>query len=127
MKEHLYAVGQIFYATAICDGEMRPVEEDKLIESYNSYWQDLTSTINRGEDSIPMADEILEDIMLQRLDPLNYFENFKEHYQKHPQEFIPERKNLIMKSINDIASSYAKQNKSEIILVAKTRLLLSPV
>ena len=125
--DHLHAVGQILYATAICDGKMRPVEENKLRESFYTYSQVFTTTIESEGDVRPNTEIILEEIKLQKLSPLKYFENFQNHYHKHKEEFIPELKELILKSINSIASSYAKQNKSEIILAAKARLLLSPV
>ena len=127
MNKHLQAVGQILYATAICDGEMHPAEEDHLIASLNTYIQSFSSTTNKDEALVTNADNFLEEIKSQKLNPSEYFENFKNYYQGNPEEFVTERKNLILKSINSIASSYAKQNKSEIILVAKTRLLLSPL
>ena len=125
--DHLHAVGQILYATAICDGKLRPVEENKLRDSFITYSRAFNTKREGEADSTPKTEFILEEVKLQKLSPLEYFENFKNHYHNHPEEFLPELKELILKSINSIASSYAKQNKSEVIIVAKTRLLLSPV
>lgn len=126
MNKHLYAVGQILYATAICDRRMHPTEAIILKEALEEYARVYNADKEYKVGESDSSDAIIGDIMSKKQESMDYFENFKKYYEGFKGEFSPELKSLIMRSVNSIASSYSRQNKSEIILVAKTRLLLKP-
>ena len=125
MEKHLQCVGQVFYGIAICDGNLHPVEKALLVEALGEYRLAILAKTENQHEDLPSALSILKDISSKGSSAWECFENFKNYFTTHTNEFNTELKKLIMSLASKIASSYAKQNKSEIVLLARTRLLLT--
>lgn len=125
MNKHLNAVGQIMYAVGICDGNLHLEEKGQIIKALAEYRNEIISNTHIGQDELSSAECIVQEISTNGLDAWSYFDNFKNYFNSHSSEFSSELKDLILNSAKKIAFSYARQNKSEIVLLARTRLLLT--
>lgn len=128
INDHLFQVGRLFYAIVISDSRIEPLEMQEFKEALKAYHK-ILQTIYGREDMMDVhsVDQIIEMVTKEALDSREYFAKFKHYYLLHTDEFSNEQKDLIMLKVNRIGSSFAKQNKSELVLIAKTRLLLYPI
>ena len=126
IDEHLIQVGRLFYAVAICDGNLHDQELVSLRDTLIDYRDNLVSGNALEETSaFNTADKLLAELSEESMDSWAYFTGFKNYYELHKEEFSRELKDLILSGIHKIATSYAKKNKSEIVLLAKTSLLFN--
>ncbi len=126
MEEHLKKVGQLFYAIAICDGNLHEQELITMQETLTEYKEALlTASSSKESSKICTAEEIITKAREETKDSWAHFTEFKKYYEAHRDEFGKKLKNHILTGINKLAASYSKQNKSEIVLLAKTRLLFN--
>ncbi len=126
IEEHLNHVGRLFYALAICDGNLHEQELITLQETLMEYKETVvTRSLSAQSSNNYTADKILTSAREESKDSWAHFTEFKKYYEAHRNEFSRELKDQILASLNRIASSYSKQNKSEIVLLAKTRLLFN--
>jgi len=107
-REQFYQnLGKLFYAVAMADKNVRPGEIKKLQDDVRTYWLNLDD----------QQDEFGTDAA--------YFEEFTDFYKEHPEIFTPGTKSLILRTCNDIASSFAGKNKSELIILARLQNLFN--
>ena len=126
IEEHLNHVGRLFYAIAICDGNLHEQELITLQEALTEYKETVVARSSFAQSSKNYAAEkVITSAREESKDSWANFTEFKKYYEVHRNEFSRELKDHILTSINRIASSYSKQNKSEIVLLAKTRLLFN--
>ncbi len=127
-EEHLLQVTKLFYSVAIGDGNLHDSEAEALTQAIIAY-EDLVFSKYSTEKSvkIPRYKELLARAGQEVDNSLDAFTGFKNFYTLHQQEFSREQKDLILRWSNKIASAYAKQNKSELVILVKTSLLFNPI
>ncbi|MGI9545718.1 MAG: hypothetical protein ACR2MM_00665 [Flavobacteriaceae bacterium] len=124
INDHFCQVGRLFYAIAICDGKLHPSEMLNLKDGLNAYNQYLRNTYHTTIYTASFyIEDVLSTIVDEGLDSWAYFGKFKDYFEQHRDEFTDEQKDLILSKVKEIGSSYAKQNKSELVLIARTNLL----
>ena len=128
LDEHLLQVSKLFYAIAIGDGNLHDSESNALEQAVKDYEELVISKYSTENSNKATAyNKLLTRASKEVVDGLTFFESFKNFYATHQEEFSREQKDLILSGTSKIASAYAKQNKSELVLLAKTSLLFNPL
>lgn len=118
-------LGELFYAIAAADKVVKKEEYDALRTMVRKYWKDMDSYEDSFHTDAAFQIEIVFDWYdYEHLDADECFEDFKFYKKDHESLFTPQRKELIWKTAEAIAHSFASKNKSELIMLAKLKMLL---
>jgi len=118
-------LGELFYAIAAADKVVRKTEYDVLRNMVVSQWKDLDDYEDAFHTDAAYQIEIVFDWFdHEHLLAEDCFNNFKEYKKEHEALFIPKRKKLIWKTAEAIAGAFSEKNKSELIMLAKLKMLL---
>lgn len=110
----------LFFSIAASDKHIVNKEKRKIIELVDRYW-----LIKKGDlDSKTLIYSELKSLIASGFNNDKAFENFQLYYKKHQDLFSYDLRKKIMDSAYEIASAYAKRNKSELLLLSKLHLLL---
>ena len=121
-------LGKLFYAVAIADRTIHLKELEKLKEMVRKHWLDVDDIEDEyGEDAAFQIEVVFDWLLEYEKDGHNCFNEFKVFFKEHPSHFTPEIKDIIMATANAIARSFAGTNKSELVILAKLKLLLDQV
>ncbi|UQD55704.1 hypothetical protein [Flavobacterium sp. K5-23] len=119
-------LGKLFYGIASVDKNVREEEIIKLKEIIKSEWLPLENTHDIfGSDSAYQIEIVFDWLvendceMDQVLIDLDIFKKI------HSSLFTPSVNELILKTANAIAKSFARKNKSEHVLISRISELLS--
>lgn len=124
-NEFYQSLGKLFYAVAMADKNVRPIEIERLKEDVQKYWLSVDAIEDEfGTDAGYQIEIVFDWLQQEEKDSNTYYQEFVDFYHEHPSKFSETIKKLIFKTADDIASSFANKNKSELILLAKLRLLL---
>jgi len=119
-------LGKLFYAMAIADGSVHAKEWDKVKEMVKEDWLYVDDFTDRyGTDAANQIEIVFDGLMEYNKSSEACFDEFKEFYTAHPHAFSDEIKALTGKTANAIASAFSGRNKSELVLLAKLRLLMN--
>ncbi|KXO01211.1 hypothetical protein LS48_01725 [Aequorivita aquimaris] len=119
-------MGELFYAIAAADKVVRKTEYDMLKKIVSEQWKDLDDYEDPFHTDAAYQIEVVFDWFdYEQLDANDCFYSFADYKKDNPQLFTDERKKLIWKTANAIAGSFAGKNKSELIMLAKLKNLLS--
>ena len=123
-KELYQNLGKLFYAIAMADKNVRPVEVEKLRESIKEYWSGLDEAEDEfGTDASYQIEIVFHWLQEEEKDGKIYFDEFQDFYKDHKGFFTPEIKSLTWKTADRIACAFAGKNKSELIFLNKLKLL----
>ena len=118
-------LGKLFYAVAVADKKIEEEEIAALKTNILQRWYSLDSKSNGlildGHQEIFT---IFKELQNTRAVSETCFTQFQEFFNEHKQLFNEELRKLIWDTTQGIASSYAKKNKSELIVLAKLKMLL---
>ena len=90
-----------------------------------THWKNVESLEDEFHSDASYQIEIVFDWLDDKeVDPGECFEDFKEFKKEHPKLFSTTIKNLIWKTADAIAASFAGKNKAELIMLAKLKMLL---
>jgi len=118
-------LGKLFYAVAMADKKVVPEEVEKLKEAVRKYWLQVDDIEDEfGTDAAHQIEIVFDWLQNEEKDGEHYFREFTDFYKEHPSKFNDKIKQLILRTAYDIASSFAGRNKSELILLAKLKMLL---
>ncbi|HNP68862.1 MAG TPA: hypothetical protein PKH16_13225 [Aequorivita sp.] len=118
-------MGELFYAIAAADKVVRKAEYDILKNIVAEQWKNLDDYEDPFHSDAAYQIEVVFDWFdYEQLDASDCFESFADYKKENPKLFTKERKDLIWKTANAIASSFAGKNKSEVIMLAKLKMLL---
>jgi hypothetical protein len=118
-------IGQLFYAIAAADKVVRKVEYEALKNLVKLEWSSMNDYVDEfGVNAIYQMEIVFDWFDYEQLDANDCFKSFAEYYKGHKKLFSESQKQLIWKTANAIAGSFAGTNKSELILLTKLRLLL---
>jgi len=118
-------MGELFYAIAAADKVVRKTEYDALKKIVTEEWKNLDEYEDSFQTDAAYQIEVVFDWFdYEQLDAGDCFESFADYKNDNPQLFTPERKDLIWRTANTIANAFAGKNKSELIMLAKLKMLL---
>ena len=124
-NEFYQNLGKLFYAVAMADKIVRPIEIKRLKEDVKKYWLAVDSIEDEfGTDAAYQIEIVFDWLNQEEKNSEAYFGEFVDFYKEHPSKFNIAIKQIIFKTADDIARSFANKNKSELILLAKLKLLL---
>jgi hypothetical protein len=126
LKNQLHQnLGKLFYAVAMADKKIEEEEIAALKTDILQRWYNLDSELNElvldnHQDIITVFTQ-LHNI---KAESDSCFLEFREFFNEHQNLFNTDLRKLIWDTAQDVASSFAKKNKSELILLAKLKILL---
>jgi hypothetical protein len=119
-------LGKLFYAIAVSDGNVRPVEFEKLKTFVKTQWLDVDDLEDAFGVDAAYQIEIVFDWLNndEELDFKACFNDFINYKKNQSHLFTEDVRRLILKTASAIAYSFSSINKSELILLAKLDLEL---
>ncbi|MEH6763398.1 MAG: hypothetical protein V7655_02770 [Aequorivita antarctica] len=118
-------MGELFYAIAAADKIVRKAEYNILKNIVSEQWKNLDDYEDPFHTDAAYQIEVVFDWFdYEQLDAKDCFESFADYKKEQPNLFTKERKDLIWRTANAIASSFADKNKNEVIMLAKLKMLL---
>ena len=119
-------LGKLFYAIAVSDGNVRPVEFEKLKTFVKTQWLDVDDLEDAFGVDAAYQIEIVFDWLNddEELDTKACFNDFINYKKSQNHLFTKDVRRLILKTASAIAYAFSSINKSELILLAKLDLEL---
>jgi uncharacterized tellurite resistance protein B-like protein len=114
-------LGKLFYAIAAADGNVRPIEFDKLKALVKKQWLDADDLEDTFGTDAAYQIEIVFD-WLNEDEELNVntcFKDFINYKKSQSHLFTQDIRRLILKTASEIAYAFSGINKSELIVLAK--------
>lgn len=124
--EFYQSLGKLFYAIAASDKIVRKAEIKALIELVKSKWLPLDDFEDEFHvDAAYQIETVFDWLNYEgELKPDSCFKEFKSFKTENESLFNENRKQLIWMTSNAIANSFSGKNKSELIILAKLKMLL---
>lgn len=121
-------LGKLFYAVAMADKAIRPVEVQRLKDSIKEKWLDVDDVEDEfGADAAYQIEIVFDWLQDEEKEGQIYFDEFKEFFEEHKDRITPKMITLIWKTAESIAASFAGKNKSELIILARLKLFLKSI
>jgi len=118
-------LGELFYAIAAADKVVEKSEYEVLHSMVISHWKNLDSYEDNYHTDASFQIEIVFDWYdYEHLNANDCFNDFIEYKKNNESFFTPERKKLIWKTAEAIANAFSGKNKSELIMLARLKILL---
>ncbi|MBT8298415.1 MAG: hypothetical protein HKP42_06520 [Maribacter sp.] len=126
IKEKLHHnLGKLFYAVAMADKKIEVEEITVFKTEIRNRWSD--PDVKQNELAVKDHHEIINIFTQLQAISANSdscFNEFSEFYNEHKNLFSKDTKKRIWNTAQAIALSFAHKNKSELILLAKLKMLL---
>jgi hypothetical protein len=119
-----YRIGQLLYAIAMADKKIDKKEIIALKTKVSENWKQQSVSLDDSSINAPL--EILKAFsQMQKnvADSDSCYSEFREYYLENQNLFSLELNKLIWDTAQYIAISTAKKNKSELVILAKLRML----
>ncbi|MEB8328856.1 hypothetical protein OO009_05775 [Flavobacteriaceae bacterium KMM 6897] len=121
-------LGKLFYAVAMADKSIRPIEVQRLKEAVKEKWLNVDTIEDEfGTDAAYQIEIVFDWLQEEENDGQIYFDEFKDFFEEHKERINPDMITLIWKTAEAIAASFAGKNKSELIILAKLKLFLKSI
>ncbi|NDV17030.1 hypothetical protein GO009_13435 [Muricauda sp. TY007] len=125
-NEFYQNLGKLFYAVAMADNNVRPVEIKRLRKYVRQHWLDIDEIEDEFHTDAAYQIEIVFDWLNgEEKDGEEYFKEFKEFYKEHPEKFTEPIKKLVVETAESIAKSFAGKNRSEMLAISKLKQLFN--
>lgn len=125
-NEFYQNLGKLFYAVAMADNNVRPVEIKRLRKYVRQHWLDIDEIEDEFHTDAAYQIEIVFDWLNgEEKDGEEYFKEFKEFYKEHPEKFTEPIKKLVVETAESIAKSFAGKNRSEMLAIFKLKQLFN--
>ena len=113
-------LGKLFYAVAAVDLVVHEAEINKVREIVKKYWLDVDDLDdNFGTDAAYQIEIVFDWLHANKRNSHSCYNDFVIYKNEQKHLFTKKINKLIMKTAGDIAQSFAKKNKSELILLGK--------
>ena len=123
--EFYQKLGALFYAIAASDKVVREQEHKALSELIKKEWASLDDyTDTFGTDAAFQMETVFDWFEYEQMNAEECFERFADFFKDHPALFSEKITKLIWKTANAIANAFSGKNKSEVIMLAKLKMLL---
>ncbi|WP_420601139.1 hypothetical protein [Flagellimonas sp.] len=124
-NEFYQNLGKLYYAMAMTDGSVRPVEVKRLRKYVRQHWLEVDGMEDEfGTDSAFQIEIVFDWLQEEEKEGSAYFSDFETFYKEHPEKFGPKIKKLVIETADSIASSFAGKNRSEIVFLQQLKDLL---
>jgi hypothetical protein len=124
-NERYQNLGKLFYAIAMADKNVRLEEIKKLKAAVRDNWVPIDEVKDEfGSDAAYQIEIVFDWLQQEEKDGAIYFLEFTEFFKAHPSRFNTEIKQLVWTTAEAIAAAFSGKNKSELIILAKLKLLL---
>ena len=119
-------LGKLFYAIAASDKIVRETEIETLIKLVKSKWLPLDDFEDEFQvDAAHQIETVFDWLNCEGgLHTKSCFNDFRSFKRENESLFNEKRKDLIWRTSSEIANSFAGKNKSELIILAKLKMLL---
>ncbi|WP_241836896.1 hypothetical protein [Aequorivita sp. KMM 9714] len=118
-------MGELFYAIAAADKVVRKEEYDILKKMVLKKWKNIDNDKDSLQvDAAHQIEIVFDWFDYEQLDANDCFDSFADYKKENSKLFTEDRKKLIWKTADAIASSFSGKNKSELVMLAKLKLLL---
>jgi len=118
-------LGELFYAIAAADMVVKKAEYEALRQMVAAYWKSLDDFEDEFQVDAAYQIEIVFDWLdFENREASVSFNGFQEYYVNNKSLFTVARKKLIWQTADAIASAFSGKNKSELIMLAKLKMLL---
>ncbi|SNZ00735.1 hypothetical protein [Flagellimonas pacifica] len=125
-NEFYQSLGKLYYAMAMTDGMVRPVEVERLRKYVRQHWLDVDGMEDEfGTDSAFQIEIVFDWLQEEKKVGSTYFSDFEEFYKEHPEKFGPKVTKLVIETADSIASSFAGKNMSEMVFLRQLKDLLN--
>lgn len=125
-NEFYQNLGKLFYAVAMADNNVRPIEMKRLRKYVRQHWLDMDEIEDEFHTDAAYQIEIVFDWLNgEEKDGGEYFKEFKEFYKEHPEKFTEPIKKLVVETAESIAKSFAGKNRSEMLAIFKLKQLFN--
>lgn len=116
-------LGKLFYAIALADRRIEEDEFNSMKKSVSSFMPTLDIVNSNVEDNFEYhIISIFNMLYINDYLAQVCFDDFIDFKRKNEKLFNKSLKHAILKIANTIASSFARQNKSELIMIAKLNI-----
>ncbi|WP_431129433.1 hypothetical protein [Flagellimonas flava] len=119
-EEFYKKLAYLFYSIAMADKKMVVDEKRKIVAYVEKYWMVSLESTNSAE----IIYETLRVLIKEKVSSEEAFQIFKTYFNENPQKFPLEINKKLMETIDSIAISASRRNKSELVLLTKTHKLL---
>lgn len=118
-------IAKLFYAIAASDNNVKVEEYNALKKIMKREWLLVVDTEDYYKMDVAHQIEIVFDrLTTKKLNAKTCFNEFIAYKNKHHYLFTDEINSLILKTAGTITSAFAKQNKSELMMLASLSLEL---
>ncbi|WP_425657642.1 hypothetical protein [Tenacibaculum ascidiaceicola] len=121
-EEFYKSIANLFYAVSMADKNMTVEEKKSIVKRVEKNW----STSENKSDS-ELIYETLRELIKEKVTSETAYESFKEYYLVHKEEFSKNVIHDLLAASHEISSSYARKNKSELIILARLYKLFNLV
>ncbi|MDP2542436.1 hypothetical protein [Tenacibaculum discolor] len=121
-EEFYKSIANLFYAVSMADKNMTVEEKKSIVKRVEKNW----STSENKSDS-ELIYETLRELIKEKVTSETAYESFKEYYLAHKEEFSKNVIHDLLAASHEISSSYARKNKSELIILARLYKLFNLV
>lgn len=119
-------MGELFYAIAAADTVVREEEYETLKTTVLEEWKNLDDYKDPFHiDAAHQIEVVFDWFDYEQLDANDCFDSFADYKKENSKLFTPERKELIWKTTDAIASSFAGKSKSKTTMLNKLKTLLN--
>ncbi|MCG2462343.1 hypothetical protein K8352_16395 [Flavobacteriaceae bacterium F89] len=124
-NEFYQSLGKLFFSVAMADKKVRPAEVKRLKEDVKKYWLSVDDLEDGfGTDAAYQIEIVFDWLQQEEKNSWWCYGEFEDFYKNNPERFDQKIKGLIWKTADGIASSFSGKNKSELVLLAKLKMLL---
>ncbi|CAM1368651.1 conserved hypothetical protein [Tenacibaculum sediminilitoris] len=121
-EEFYTSIANLFYAVSMADKNMTVEEKKSIVKRVEKNW----STSGNKSDS-ELIYETLRGLIREKITSEEAFESFKKYYLAHQNEFSTKVTHDLLAASHEISNSYARKNKSELIILARLYKLFNLV
>lgn len=117
-------LGKVFYAVAIADKSIHPKEIDRLKSLVREKWLDIDEIEDEyGTDAAFQIEIVFDWLQENEKNGDTCFKEFSVFYKEHKNVFTTTIIDHILQTANSIAYAFSGKNKSELIILAKLKML----
>jgi hypothetical protein len=119
------SLGKLFYAIAAADKVIKPEEIEALESLVKKEWLEVDAYQDQfGSDAAYQIEITFDWLAQNQMLASEAFEDFADYKKLNDNKFDNSLNQLILKTAEKIASSFAGKNKSELIMLSKLESIL---
>ncbi|WGH75210.1 hypothetical protein P8625_14210 [Tenacibaculum tangerinum] len=121
-EEFYKSIANLFYAVSMADKNMSIEEKKSIVKRVQLNW---AASENKSDSELIY--ETLRALIREKTTSKEAYQNFKTYYVTHQEEFSKKIIHDLVAASHEIAGSFARKNKSELIILARLHKLFKLV